>query len=34
MCWTLLAYLIGSAAAVALLGYLAWYGLRQLLKWY
>jgi hypothetical protein len=33
MCWSLLAYLLLSAAAVASLGYVAWYGLRQLLKW-
>jgi hypothetical protein len=33
MFWSLLAYLIVSAAAVASLGYLAWYGLRRILKW-
>jgi hypothetical protein len=33
MLWSLLAYLIVTAAAVASLGYLAWYGLRQILKW-
>jgi hypothetical protein len=33
MLWSLLAFLIVIAAAVASLGYLAWYGLRQILKW-
>lgn len=33
MSWSLLAYLSVGAAAIASLGYLAWYGLRQILKW-
>ena len=33
MLWSLLAYLSLTAAAVASLGYLAWYGLRRILKW-
>ena len=33
MLWSLLVYLIVAAAALASLGYLAWYGLRRILKW-
>jgi hypothetical protein len=33
MLWSLLAYLVVGAAAVGSLGYLAWYGLRRILKW-
>ena len=33
MSWSHLAYLTLSAAAVAAVGYLAWYGLRKILKW-
>jgi hypothetical protein len=33
MFWSLLACLLVGAAAVGSLGYLAWYGLRQMLKW-
>lgn len=33
MVWSLLAYLILSAAAIMSLVYLGWYGLRRILKW-
>ncbi len=33
MFWTLLVDLVLGAVLVVSVGYLAWYGLRQILKW-